>query len=204
MAILRSGATADELTIDPTSNAARATGYDSAGTELLPPPTGVYMLPFGIRYSAALAAAGKVWAMRNGSTKTVYITRIQLSASFDGTGAATTVIYQFMRFSTATPTGGNAQTVIKKNSSYPASAIADARLTTGAALLTVTSVVFESPFADLGCQHQIGGNSILDLNFGEHPSRCFVLGANEGLAINLLTATVIGDAMSGVIEWYEL
>jgi hypothetical protein len=201
MAVIRSGASSDELTIDATSKAARSTLYDSQGTELLPPPTGVYCLPFGFRLSAI--ASGKIWAIRNLGALTVYITRIQMAAAFDGVAAASTVIYNLMRFNLATPTGGTTMTVVKKNNAFPSSVVTSAQFLSSAAL-TVAGITFEAAFANLCCQHQVNANALLDLTFLEHPSRCFTLAPNEGLAVDLGAASVAGDSLSGIVEWFEI
>lgn len=207
MAYIESGVgSAEKLTVDPTSKAARVTLYDSAGNKLLlDTPTGAYMLPVNIRQSAATAANATVWAMRNGATKVMSIRRLRLAMMFDGTAAATTTLkYTIQRFSAATPTAGTALTVIKKRSSYGASTVADARfLDTG---LTTTSVTFETDAHILALPISVtSGNAFYDIQFGRanEPYGDFELAVNEGLCIRLLNTAVVGQGLVGGVEWDE-
>src|SRR3990167_1796754 len=127
MAIIKSGATTDELTVDPTSKAARVTLYDSSGNELQKPPAGGYLLPIRVRQTAA-TASGTVWSMRALTAgKKVYVRRIVVNCMFDGTAAASTSQYNLLRFRTATPTAGTALTVVKRDTADPTSIVTDAR-----------------------------------------------------------------------------
>lgn len=195
----------DTLLITP-SGAAYATLYDPSGNALHPVPVGAYALPVNIRFTAAIAAASTVWTVRNGTTYPMYITRIYLEVGFDGTPAASTQYYELRRFTTATPSGETALTAIKKKSSYGASTIADARETdsVSSAALTVTSVVFETAFAVLANPRQNGATNILRLEFVPWSGNPFVLAVNEGLCIQIINASVIGDSIAGTVEWYEV
>lgn len=207
MALIQSGATADLLTVDPTSKAARVTLYDNAGNEVLKPPTGAYVLPVSVTQSAATAANSTVWAMRyvTGSL-TAKIRRIRLAVGFNGTAAAaTSVAYHLCRFSTATPTGGTAIGVIKKRNSYAGSVVTDARfLDTG---LTVAGVVFETPFAQMSIPVSVTGViNPWEVDFVDVGDRFdeFALVAGEGLAIRLDVVAVAGQIISGYVEWDEV
>ncbi len=212
-----SGASADLLTVDPTSKAARVTLYDTAGNAIDAPPTGSYMVPINIRQTAATAAAATVFAMRNSTGKTCYIRRIYLVQGFDGTSpAATTLRYGIARFSAATPTGGSTIPIIKKRTSYTTSNVTDVRFVdTG---LTTTSVTFETEFVSLGLplySIQVGApttsgacgpvvvNSLMFEKAGQNFDT-FELAASEGLCIRILTiSTVIGSTLNGFICWDE-
>lgn len=204
MAVIKSGATADELTIDPTSKAARITLYDSAGNELHKEPNGSYLLRIpNARLTAAIAANSAIWTVRNGSSRTMRIKRISVSAKFDGTAAATTAQFQLQRFTTATPSGGTALTAVKKRTALGSSTIADARFNYAAAL-TVTGVVFEEAFFEWGVQRQVSAVSNHDLLAGLETQEALIeLAPNEGLAIRLGVVAVIGDALGGYVEWDE-
>jgi len=209
MAQIKSGATSDLWTIDPTSKAGRVTLYDSSGNEVAKPPgTGSYILqiPNG-RITAAIGAGSTLWAMRNGATKTLSIRRVLLTIGFDGTGVATTSLFELVRFSTAAPTGGTAITanVVKKKNSYGASTLADARFNSGAAL-SVVSVVFEAAFGMWGVPRgATGAVATVDARWrtGLESYDTFNLAINEGIAIRCTVATVIGDSFKGMIEWDE-
>lgn len=205
MAQIQSGVTADLLTIDPTSKAARVTPYDSSANEYSPFPTGAYALPVNIRQTAATVANSTVWTMRNGASKKMFLRRILLQILFDGTAAAaTTLKYMLARFSAATPTGGTALTAVKMQSTFPATTLADARfLDTG---LTTTGITFETEWATLAIPASVTNGVVhvpipfIGSNEAKEP---FVLAPNEGLAIRLQNAAVIGQGISGSIHWDE-
>ncbi len=204
MAEIKSGATADKWTIDPTSKAGRVTLYRSDGSEIWPKPNGAYLLPVGFRMTAALAANSLVWAMRNGSSRTIVIKRVTLLVGFDGTAAASVSIYNLLRFTGANPTGGNALTVVKRDSTDPASTVQDSRESTGGAALTDAGISYESPFARVGCQRQVNANNQLNLiPLNLEREGLFILGSNEGLGIRLVNAAVIGDHILGGVSWDE-
>lgn len=213
MAQQQSGVDSTLLTIDPDSGAARVTLYNSAGVELNPALTGVYMLPVNIRFDAALtAAAGAfVWALRVSvsATKDIYIRRIRLRAAFDGTEAASSEVYQLIKFTAATPTGGVALSAIELDSAFPATNVADARQTVSSTsvLLTTTSVVVDTNghFAALIQARRNGSNGelLLDFHSPNDPYGCLKLGQGDGFAIRINTNTVIGDSLSGFVEWHE-
>ena len=201
---VKSGASTDVLTVDSTSKAARVTLYRSDGTEISN-TTVSYLLPIPYqRLTAAVAAGSKIWAMRNGASKTMRIKRIYIGVSFDGSAASSTSCYQFMRFSGATPSGGTALTAVKKKTSLGATTMADARYNYAAAL-TVTGITFETSFFEIGCQRQVNANIEAYLVADqEGPDSIIELAPNEGLAINLYVAAVIGDGLGGYIEWEEV
>jgi len=113
MAVIRSGATVDELTIDPTSKAGRVTLYDSAGNELTKRKLTYQAggrLAAGTGLSKATGGATQYQLMSiyhaNTSTKTVrimkaWVTLVSISA------AATLVAELVSLTSAATPTTGN-------------------------------------------------------------------------------------------------
>jgi hypothetical protein len=204
MAIIQSGATADLLTIDPTSKAARVTLYNTDGVAASTALSGSYVAPVNIRQTAATGAGGTVWAMRNGSARDICIRGLELAIIFDGSSSSVTVKYELARFSGATPTGGAAITIIKKKASYPPSSVVDIRfLDTG---LTTTGVTFATSFFVIGLPISASavsrdGDPVFKV-FGEEHS-CFVLEANEGLCIRLTNAAVIGQGLTGMISWDE-
>ncbi len=205
MAILKSGASSDLLTIDPTSNAGRSTLYRPDGSVVLAQPTGAYYLPIpSLPLSTAITAGSCILAMRNGASKIMRIKRIVLNVGFSGTVAATTSGFQLCRFATAAPTGGTTLSAIKKRTTYGPSTIADARYNFAAAL-GVTGVAFETQFAEIGCQRQLAARGVLyliaDLVTNEI---VFEIQPSEGLAVKLGVVAVIGDTLGGCIEWEEV
>lgn len=208
MAIIQSGATADLMTVDPTSKAARVTLYNSSGVEIRQPPSGSYMAPINVRQTSAAAANVVVWNMRNpaGSAKTVYIRKISLSIAFDGTASAgITLRYKLLRYNTGTYTGGTNVPVIKKATSMPATAVTDiAFLDTG--LTAAGGPGLESEFLVIGIPASVtSGIGVTQLDFANACERDAlpVLVAGEGLQIALQQAAIIGQTVGGCVEWDE-
>jgi len=210
-----SGVDATLLTVDPTSKAARATLYDSAGNELRPIPTAAYLLAIiNGRQTVVATAAGTFFAMRNNTSgRTIFIRRIILAVGFDGTAAATSSRWELARFSNATPSGGTAITLpagaVKKRSSYANSNLLDARWITGTAGgLTMTSVVMETAFDSVGVPRGTSGTSIVYVrefgDAGAEKNDRFELLTGEGLAINAGVTGVVGDSFQGSVEWDEI
>lgn len=209
MAIIQSGASADLWTIDTTSKAGRATLYDSAGFEVRKPGTS-YLLPINLVFDNAMGAGETVWAMRYVTgALTVKIRRIRLVAGFNGTAAAaTSVAWRFKRFDSATPTGGTAITVVKKRTAYAGSVVTDARFdSTGTTGLTVAGLVFGSEWHVISLPASVTNGVVsqtIDLvlpgeRFGE-----FDLASGEGLAIQMDTASIAGNTLTGSVEWDEV
>lgn len=158
-----------------------------------------YSLPVNLRQSAATTAGNTVWAMRNNaaSPKLILIERINMAMSFDAGTPITraSLRYEFVRFNSATPTGGTAISPIMMDSNSPATLVTDARyLDTG---LTTSGMVFETPFASVGCPASDGATSSY---FRDMPIK---LGAGEGLAIRLTVAAVAGQGLFGEVIWSE-
>lgn len=161
---------------------------------------GVYNLPVIVRSTAATAAAPLIWAMRNGTTRTIRIRQIMLTLDFDGTPAVSSAQYLLARFSGANPTGGVALAVIRSSTADSLSTLADARqLDTG---LGVAGIAFETSFVGLNHARALGTSVCYPLVFGE--DRPFVLAGGQGLGIITNVAQVIGDSISGNVSWEEI
>lgn len=205
MAIIKSGATSDQLTIDPTSNAARVTLYDSGGSEVYPPDSH-YMVSGATSavVAASLAANTTLASMRNGASKNIHINRLRVAMSVAtvGTSALVSGAIGWQRFTTATPTGGTARTVARKRTSYSATTIADVRDSNAA--LTVTSVAFTDLFSMINVPIMTAGiQTIWAIDLDEHDH--IVLEANEGICLRtqiVMPATQTW-MYSYLIEWYE-
>lgn len=196
---IKSGASADLATVNPTAKAVRVIVYDGSGAEAdLEYSESMHSLPVNIRQTAASVADVTVWTFRNNGATAIEVAQIFLTARFDGTAtAASTPRYKLCRFTSATPTGGTAVVAIKHDTAKATPALTyDARfLDTG---LTTTSVVFGTEFMVLGVPASATGgaeSSILDLT--SHP---FILAPGDGLAIRVDTAMVIGTGLSGMIH----
>lgn len=167
-----------------------------------------YRLPIALRQTAASVANSVVWAMRNLGipNRPVWLRRLQVNASFDGTAAASTSEYQLQRFRTATPSGGAALTVVKHNTDDGASVITYAEvLDTG---LTVAGVDFDTSGLAIGAPRQVGASSQFDFEWeglaaGGANSGMFIVKPTDGICLRLGVAAVIGDALRGYIYWEE-
>ena len=204
MAKIRSGATTDELTVDATSKAARASLYDNAGIELFDSGADKYILRIPRMVGGTPAASSRIFAFRNLGTKTIRIRQIVLNTSFNGTAALTTQGYELRRFSGATPTGGTALVIIKKRTAAGATTVTDARF--GAVTqtaLTVTGITFEEPLLVIQQARQVGSAQSCVWVFPNSQDG-FEIAVNEGLALQIELAAVAGDCISGSIEWDEL
>ena len=161
---------------------------------------GFYSAPINIRQSAATAAGATVFSMRNSATspEIIYITRIELLLAFDSATPATrsTQRYDLVRFSTATPTGGTVVPVAQMWSGDAGTQVTDARfLDTG---LTTTGVVFNPPFATIGCPATDATTTKYQRN-----DVVIALGIGEGFCIRLNTAAIVGQSLMGEIVWCE-
>lgn len=201
MAIIQSGASADNLTVDATSKAARVTLYDSAGNKTNPEYAGSYMTRIEV-IPTTLTAATTYFAVRNLGARRVFIRCIELKLGFSGIVAASRSLYEFTRFSAATPTGGTALSALKKDNTMPATTLTDMRFAAGG--LTVSGVVFESPLHLVGHTNQLSTDHAQNINFiGDGETGKFVIGVNEGFAIRANTAVVLGSYLIGSLIWDE-
>jgi hypothetical protein len=159
-----------------------------------------YSAPVKIRQSAATASGATVWSMRNSATSTitVFIERIELLMAFDsGTPLTRSLqLYDLVRFSTATPTGGTQISVAQMYSGDSGTQVTDVRfLDTG---LTTTSVVFNPPFCTIGCPATDATTTKY-----QREGIALLLGVGEGFCIKLNGAAVIGQSLTGEIVWSE-
>lgn len=142
------------------------------------------------------------FAMRNTGTRTAVINAINLTLLFGGTAAATVSSYGIARFSTATPTGGTAQTPVKKKNAMGTSTMGDIRsLGTG---LTTTSVVFEGHAIRVGHANQLAmATAFLEQISNDDESPRLELAPGEGLCIRANGTIVAGSRVLGSITWDE-
>jgi hypothetical protein len=162
--------------------------------------SGYYSAPIKIRQSASTGSGATVWSMRNSasSTVTVFIERIELLLAFDsGTPLTRSLqLYDLVRFSTATPTGGTTVSVAQMYSGDTGTQVSDVRfLDTG---LTTTGAVFNPPFCTIGCPATDATTTKY-----QRDTIALILGIGEGFCIKLNGAAVIGQSLTGEIVWSE-
>jgi hypothetical protein len=200
MAKIESGATADLLTVDPASKAARVTLYDAAGAPMHPADNARGTALIKVRQTAATGAGAAVWAIRNPSaTRTVVIKRLALRCFFDGTAAATLMRYELIKGTGVTAFSGGAvvSPLIKRTAMAPTAEVRV--LDTG---LTLTGVSWGGPGHEIihGRVTQattvfVSTQDILD--FAEIDIENIELATNEVLAIRNVVVAVIGDNILG-------
>lgn len=162
---------------------------------------GRYTVPINIRFTGTTAAGSTVWALTASAGAAIFIRRIVLFCSFDGTAAASTARHEIRRHSAAVPSGGAAITPIPKDEDDGASTVADVRQDTAGGALTVTSVVFQDPMLTASCPRGTTGSvSVLNLDFAAAPIK---IDPSDGLCIQNSIVAVVGDAIAGFIEWEE-
>lgn len=227
MAKIESGASADLLTIDPTSKAGRVTLYDSSGREIYKASTGAYILGFQTRHTTAAAAGVTVLNVKGPPTKKARIERIAGIIGFDGTALAAsgTLRYGLYRGSGAPVTTAGGSRVApdpaegKKRSTYPSWSLAEFAYDLNGTGLTTTGITYETQplhiitvpvvstqVAAATTSNATGCYVPFDLNLDRHGGldEAIELAANEHLALRLVTvAAIIGLSIAGSIEWSE-
>lgn len=211
MAIIKSGATSDQLTIDPTSKAARMTLYDTSGNSMgtsstpLPvrtarPYTGTFTGDYLLSTYRSVGAAGlqNLFSLWNpvGSGKNIALRRLFLQA--DHTTLLATACHIATSTVTVQPTGGTAGIIHKVDSSYSntiveAKGLASSDGTNGTAI-TATAVgrIFQQ-----FCQrpHTLAGWFTCDDVF-LIPERCIdyplIIKPGEGLLVHTLQNATTG------------
>lgn len=210
MAVVKSGASSDQWTIDPTSKAGRVTLYDFAGNSLQPTELARSTSNILVRQTAATAAGVTVWALRNSSAvRTIVILGIAFQLSFDGTGAATLMRYEWLKATGVSAFSGGAgvtSAIHKTSLSAPLgeTRVLDTGLTTtgaafGGAIYTTTHgrlTPSATAMAD-GPQHLLDFTSL-----GMGPLE---LAQNEILALRNgpTNASVVGDSVFGTVFFIE-
>ena len=192
--------------------ASTLTTADAAGAqEVFNNPVRSYMMRIPAQQLSAIIAAGSaIWGIHNGSSLTMRIKRISVLAGFAGTAAATASEFHMQRWSAASGTNFTGGTQIvsatKKKSTMAVSTFADARFNYAAALGVVGATFDTDPFFAFGVQRQVSATVAFDLPAAsiESYQSILELAPNEGLALRVNQATVVGDIVGGMIDWVEL
>jgi hypothetical protein len=215
MAIIQSGATADLLTIDPTSKAVRSTLYDAAGNPMSQ-AAAAWSAHFPVRQSATTGAGAHVAYIRNThATKKVYIERILVDSAFDGTGAATLMAYKVQKgVSVSGTSGGTAVTALNKTTSVgnPVAAADIAFIDTGATLtgLSAGGILgsFYAPRPTLSAGSATAATNPLNppvvWDFTGPLAHPIQLVQNEVIYFDNLNTAVIGDRLNITIDFLEV
>lgn len=155
--------------------------------------------------TAATAAWAYVWALRNPTAgRTLYINRIWLQLWFNGTGAATEMIYVLVKGASCTAMSGGATiTTLLKRTSITNPDVDCWVLDTGLTLTGVSlgGIFWRTAWSRLthsATQAGVASPQFV-LDFGDKPIE---LAKNEVLVMQQAAASVIGDTIAGGVEFY--
>lgn len=203
MSLIKSGATSDYLTIDPTSNAARCTVYSTGGRRL----TGHQST-----YSAAntfnlAASATEIVRISGSSTNTIYVHSFVLS--YQGSVAASRTMN--LNKSNALSTGGTSipcTTVVSHDSSNPVQSATVLHWTASPSVVASNNINKMSvaapvvvPGAFVGITRNPQTELLPKVNGIVKP--VVLRGVNECLVVNMLTAITFFDICAYRVLWTE-
>ena len=210
MAIIGTPISDAVLTVDPTSKAMWVTQYNGIGQEVPHYEKSFITAPGLLRYSAIMPAFIHIFAVRNNWIVPVFIKKISIWTSFDGTAASSSQVFIFRRFNSATPSGGAANTAIngeikKKNRTMDPTQVLDIRwadlsTTTG---LGVVGLSLEEAFARGVLNRNSGAITRFVFNYNLTPHDRLQLAYGEGFSLSQLNDAVAGDAVQISVEWEE-
>lgn len=199
MAVIKSGATTDELTVDPTSKAARVTLYSPTG-EALSERITYRAVDKGA--TTVGSATSPFFVLQGSATKTIRIARIRFSSTAATGTAADFWVSKFTTISGGTtrtaPTiakadsdDGNATGVVSVYSTVPATATQADGFWTAVRYEVVTAAVTVQP-------------ELVDLEYGtnNHGKPLVLRGTGQYLGVGISAAgtTPVHDLM---VEWIE-
>jgi len=208
---IKSGADSTVATVGTVSKALRVTLYDENANPVMPIETFRGSATILVRQSATTAAGACVWAIHNSSaTKTVQILRIKYQLSFDGTGAASLMRYEWIKGTAVTTfSGGTLVTpaFLKTgiNTAVSTVRVGDTGLTTTG--LVAGGAVDMTNYARLTFSATqaggIGPAHVLD--FSSIQAGPLDLAVNEILCLRNgpTNASVIGDTVMGSVQYLE-
>lgn len=202
MAVIKSGASTDQLTIDPASKAARVTIYSSDGTYVGQKAT---YRASTIGTITVVSGTAPFFTIYGSATKTIRIRRIWYSATI-ATAAANVIILASKRSST--PTGGTstALTMTPIDANDAAATATNVQVYTAAPTAGTLVGTLETRRANLLVT---GAVATPDLIFdftagGNNNIKAPVLrGATQGLDLSYQTAPGNTTAVTITVEWTE-
>lgn len=208
---LLSGASADLLTVDPTSKAARVTLYNPDGSLVYPGTAPVVYRATSLMMALGTLASGSCIASLenpNASGKNVYLTRVSVVAGFSGTAAATNMGFGVSR-STGTGaagTGSKATTAIaKRNPNDAANSVCTFRYGPTA----ITGFTNDTPgdFRSFFLNHQNGSpfdvEPLADLPHNAYAMDGTLILPATAWTLFTRTISVAGSTVAVNLEWVE-
>jgi hypothetical protein len=206
MAIIKSGASSSLLTVDTTPLAARVIPYTPDGVAI---PCSINatrgLVDVRVQQSATTGAGAVVWALRNSGASDICITSIVCQLYQAGTGAATEMQYEWTKYTGVTGFAGSPTSVtpVTKKTSVGVGGVTVAVLDTG---MTLSSGSLVAAFWNMywarithsatATAESCSPQYVLDLS--EYP---LILAANETLALRQAKTSVIGDGVTGCVQW---
>lgn len=213
MAKLTSGATTDQVTIDPTSKAYRKTLYGPDGQALDYASgfdRGVCLISV-LQAASPINAGGVIWSLRNlSATRTLYITRayFEIGMAPPIGGAASEQRYQFFKYTGVTSVSGGTPApmlpLLKRTSILTtdvealASDMSTALTMTGGA---AGAAFWEIIWARLTHSATGAGGVSDQLLMPLSESQPIELAQNEALAIQCAVNGLQGDILRGAVEF---
>ncbi len=204
MAIIKSGASTDQLTVGATSKAARVTLYDDLGNTMGAKRT--YRASTIIPLVTAVTVNRTIWNIIGSATTTVTVKRIRIS----GVSIATAVnylVFNLVKYSTAT-SGGTSTTLVAvpiDSNSAAATAVVKAYTavaTDGALIGTLCSAKVLCPITATAAALQFGEDIFFD--FTANGQNGIVLrGTAQELALLYPVAAATVPTQAIDVEWTE-
>jgi hypothetical protein len=199
MAIIKSGATTDQLTVDPTSKAARATEYDLRGNPTCMKASYAACTPTKL----AAVAGTTVFAQIFGSgTKTIRVHRIICGGSI-ATAAINADLIVTKR--TAVGTGGTATTLaqVPKDSNSAAGTATVVKFFTAAPTAGTGGGVIATQSMFMGISPALGQIAIFDWTAWGMNEAPVLRGTGEGLELSFATTAGNIATLTVSFEWTE-
>ncbi len=202
MAVIKSGASSDQLTVDATSKAARVTLYDTLGNTIAQKAT--YRSSTVGTVAAAASSTAPFFVIYGSASKTLRIQRVLVS------GPTTTTLaiqgFELIKYSTA-PSGGTAValTQVPLDSTSAAATpslcqVYTAAPTAGTAVGTIGSVRLLNKSTTAVDGSEMGFYQ-WDLRSSGESSAVVLRGTTQGLGLELHVATATTVAVE--VEWTE-
>lgn len=206
MAVIKSGATSDQMTVDVTSKAARATLYDSAAREIsygvkktysaagkfTPPATPTDLVTiFGSATKTVIVKSFKLGTQNTAAGSQEYVLSKRSAVTTGGTAVAATAIPHDSANAAATATVSH----------YTAAPTAGTALGNVSMIRAASSVLIPATWASI---QQIDGVQMLPLGDDGVAQPVTLRGVAEGLAVNFAgVALVAGQIHTYNIVWTE-
>lgn len=199
MAIIKSGASSNTMTVDATSLAARTTKYDTRGTNTSMKAS--YAACTAVKFAAA--AGTTVFAQIFGSaTKTIRVHRIIVAGSIATAAMNADLIISFR---TAAGSGGTATTLtqVPKDSNSAAGTATVVKVFTGAPTAGTGGGVIATQSMFLGVSPALGQVATFDWSMESQNEAPVLRGTGQGLELSFGTTAGNIATLTCSFEWTE-